>query len=289
MNKSFLNNVTDDNFRKKQMSRILEMEKFVNNNGCRMQYITNYFNEKIKSCGHCDFCLSNNVEVKTDITRECYYILKTIKKLKNNFGTIMICDIVYGSDSKKMNSSIKETSTYGKLNNIKKDRIKEIIRFLIMNNYLMEVKLEKTFGSVIKICEKGSEWANVKLDAITDKIYEINIQKKNEHLNIPNEDLENKLKEFRKNKASEEGRELYQIFPNKTIESLLNIRINNIEELLKIDGFGPKRIEKYGKNILNILNDQPLEETPQQTVIDKLLSAGLTLSEIKSLKNEITL
>ena len=59
INKSFLNNITDVEFQKKQMSRILEMERFVNSSTCRMKYITKYFGEDIDDCGHCDNCLSS--------------------------------------------------------------------------------------------------------------------------------------------------------------------------------------------------------------------------------------
>jgi ATP-dependent DNA helicase RecQ len=289
MNKSFLNSIEDTGFKKKQMKRILEMEKFVNHVGCRMAFITNYFDEQIEDCGHCDCCLSNKIEVKTDITNDSYYVLKTVKKLKHSFGSAMLCDILYGAESKKMTDLIRKMPTYGKLKHVKKDIIKEIIRFLIMNNYLIEEKLEKSFGSVIKLTNKGSEWINMNLEDITDKIFNIQVEEKIDPLKKSNNKLEEKLKEFRKNKATSEGCKSYQVFPNKTIEALLNIRINSIKDLSKIDGLGEKRIEKYGKNIMNILNDIPLEESTEQSVVDKLLSAGLSLDEIKSLKNEIVL
>ena len=106
---------------------------------------------------------------------------------------------------------------------------------------------------------------------------------------ILNGNLEDKLKEYRKNKASIEGCKLYQVFPNKTIDALLNIRIKSINDLRKIEGLGEKRIEKYGNNLMDILNDNPLEETKEQNVVDKLLNAGLSLDDIKLLKNEIVL
>jgi ATP-dependent DNA helicase RecQ len=287
MNKGFLNSIDDQKFKKKQMSRILEMEKFVNNNGCRMAYITNYFGEKIEDCSHCDYCLSNKKEIKIDITNESYYIVKTIKKLKNNFGANTLCEILYGSDSKKLKEEIKKISTFGKLKNLKKDRIKEIIRFLVINSYLLEEKLDKSFGSVIKISKKGYELIKYSLDEIPEKIYDI--QSEEEKPTENNKNLENKLKDFRKEMSIKEECKLYQIFPNKTIDALLSIRINTINDLRKIDGLGDKRIEKYGEKLLGILNETPLEETKEQNVIDKLLLAGLSLDEIKTLKNEIVL
>ena len=64
INKHFLNDIKDEAFKKKQMNKILEMERFVNSNQCRMQYITNYFGEKIKECGHCDYCITDSIEEK---------------------------------------------------------------------------------------------------------------------------------------------------------------------------------------------------------------------------------
>ena len=150
---------------------------------------------------------------------------------------------------------------FGKLNNIKKENIKEIIRYLIINKYLIEVKLEKTFGSVIKLDTKGKEWiiSNKKVKNVEDKIYQIKLMsspkklKTHKILELP-DDFENKLKEYRKKKADENNSKLYQIFPNKTITSLLTTSVKEINDLQKIDGFGEKRIQRYGKDILKIIN-----------------------------------
>ena len=289
MNKSFLNKIEDKKFQKKQMDRILQIEKFVNDNGCRMKYITSYFGEEMDNCGHCDNCLSKKKEEKINITKESYYVLRLVKKLKTNFGTTMLCDILTGSNSKKINDSIKGLSVYGKLSNCKKENIKEIIRFLIMNEFLSEVKLEKSFGSVIKLSVKGLEWIkiNKNLEDILDenKIYDVKYVIDNTNIES-NKDLEDKLKTFRKNMASKNNVKLYEIFPNRTIESLLKVRINTINDLEKIDGLGKKRIEKYGEKLLEILIDNPLKETKKQNAYDKLLDLGLSLDEIASIKDE---
>lgn len=261
INKSFLNKIPDVEFQKRQMERILEMERLVNSSNCRMKSITKYFGEDINDCGHCDNCLSTKKEEKQDITKECYYILKLVNKLTNNFGSTMLTDILAGSTSKKINPVIKKMSMFGKLNNTKKDAIKEIIRYLIINRYLMEVKLEKMFGSVIKLDTKGEEWikANKKSKNIEDKIYQIKLvssdKKSNnqEVFSLP-DDFENKLREYRKKKADENDVKVYQVFPNATITSLLNVKVKDISDFKKIDGLGEKRIEKYGNDILEIIS-----------------------------------
>ncbi len=293
INKHFLNDINDVEFKKRQMKKIIEMERFVNSNQCRMKYITNYFGEKISNCGHCDYCVTDSIEIKNDITKECFYILKTINKLKNNYGVSMLCDILYGSNSKKINSSIKKLSTFGKLNNCKKDNIKKCIRFLVINEYLTEEKLQRTFGSIIKLSSKGTQWVkdNKKLDSIdeSNKIFEIQTHDKvtDENSIESNKELEERLIAYRKQKAAEEGMKLYQIFPNKTIDELLKIRVSKIDDFTKINGLGTKRIEKYGNDLLDILNNNPLEDNKQQNVIDKLMNVGLSLDEINTLKKQL--
>ena len=253
INKSFLNSINDVKFKKKQMSRILEMEKFVNNNGCRMKYITKYFGEDIDNCNHCDYCLSNKDEIKVDITNESYQILKTIKNLENSFGTSILSEILYGSDSKKLKSYQKKLSSFGKLKHLKKDRIKEIIRFLIINNYLIEEKLDKSFGSVIKITSKGMKFVSVSLDEIIDNIFEVKINESKCESLEDNKKLEDKLKNFRKEMSDLEGCKLYQILTNNTIDLLSNTKIDSLNDLRKINGIGDKKMEKYGEKILEII------------------------------------
>lgn len=287
INKSFLNDIEDVEFKKNQMKRILEMEKFVNNNGCRMKYITNYFNEKMDNCGHCDFCKNSNKFIKVDISKECFFILKTIKKLKNNFGTTTLSDILFGSTTKKITPAIKKIPTYGKLNNLKKIRIKEIIRFLIINEFLNEEKLQNSFGSVIKLSNNGilflNKYKNYEDINEEDKFFEIT----QDIIYHPSNNLEDELKKYRKNQALKEGVNFYQIFPNKTIEALQKFKITKLNDLQKVDGLGKQRIKKYGNDIIQILNKNPIEENKETNEVNKLLEAGLTLSEIDNLKNDL--
>ena len=72
---------------------------------------------------------------------------------------------------------------------------------------------------------------------------------------VSNEDLELKLKKFRKKTADDSGRKAFHIFTNKTLDSLLEIRPTTLDELRKIPGISDKKIEEFGVELVAILEN----------------------------------
>lgn len=67
------------------------------------------------------------------------------------------------------------------------------------------------------------------------------------------DDLYQKLKTWRKAQAEEEKLPPFYIFSNQVLEGIVKKRPQIKEELLNIKGFGEKKFEKYGKQILEII------------------------------------
>ncbi|MEE1220312.1 MAG: HRDC domain-containing protein [Bacteroidales bacterium] len=67
------------------------------------------------------------------------------------------------------------------------------------------------------------------------------------------DDLYQKLKTWRKAQAEEEKLPAFCIFSNQVLEGIVKKRPQIKEELLNIKGFGEKKFEKYGKQILEII------------------------------------
>ena len=72
--------------------------------------------------------------------------------------------------------------------------------------------------------------------------------------NQSTEEIRLALTTFRTRRAKEMNMKPYYIFTNNTLESILEMRPNTINELLKIEGIGPKKAEEFGQEILSILN-----------------------------------
>ena len=66
--------------------------------------------------------------------------------------------------------------------------------------------------------------------------------------------LVEELKKWRWEKAQEQKLPAYMVVPNRTILNIADTCPDNEDELLAINGIGPATLEKYGQDILGIVN-----------------------------------
>lgn len=69
-------------------------------------------------------------------------------------------------------------------------------------------------------------------------------------------DMYEALIEWRQKKATEENLTTNIIARNSMLKEIIRINPSNLHELMEIKGFGERRANKYGKDIINILNKQ---------------------------------
>ncbi len=72
-------------------------------------------------------------------------------------------------------------------------------------------------------------------------------------LNEADQMLYNRFRQWRQEKAKEQGVPVFIIATNKILQSLTVKKPATFESLKEIKGFGRKKIEKYGKEILDII------------------------------------
>ena len=122
--------------------------------------------------------------------------------------------------------------------------MEEIAEFLMSNH------VEKENGFIAKYQKLVEEEVVIKENISIKKKCIINNSK----------DLDNireELVKFRKEQSKKEGIAAYMIFNNKQMEDLLEKKPSSNEELLKCQGFGKVKVEKYGEEILRIVSGEP--------------------------------
>jgi ATP-dependent DNA helicase RecQ len=107
-------------------------------------------------------------------------------------------------------------------------------------------------------------------------------------------ELNEYLREWRRNTAKEMGIPAFVVLHDSALEDLCLVEPSNLQELRRVSGFGDKRVEMYGKEILGALRrfragerasneSQPKVSSPARETI-RLLEEGRTLEEIAQVR-----
>lgn len=183
-----------------------------------------------------------------DIIKEFIYDEKdAVGKLLNNItfnkyykGAVILTNETTQIKFKDTNSELK-----GKV--IRLDKIIEYIRF-------QDKKTRGISDDEDEIKELADKFISLSVDdRINDEVNEtlVDFDKDMYNLDVI---LKNKLKKYRYNKALSLKYKPYFIFNDKTLNDIVEKKPSNVSELKKVYGISDIKIEKYGKDILRIIN-----------------------------------
>ncbi|MCD0456747.1 DNA helicase RecQ [Chryseobacterium sp. LC2016-27] len=234
-----------------QMTDFAEMQK------CRRQYLMEYFGEKHNgNCNSCDYCLSEFEN--WDATLDSQKLLSAVFRLKERYGKNLIIDFLRGSKSVKITDYMRSLPTYGIGLNSDKNYWQDLIKQLLINDFLSESKDE---FPVLKLTEESQQilfknkkvhLQKVKELAKAVTVDEIESNYPEDKLD-PNFELFNQLRSTRREQAEKENVPPYVIFSDASLMELATYLPHNNNELNQISGFGAFKIEKYGEIFLSVI------------------------------------
>ena len=227
------------------IKKLQNMIDFCEYDKCYRSFILNYFGDKnVKPyCNNCSNCL-NNDELR-DFTIEAQMILSCVYRTREKYGISVLVDILRGFKGPKIiQNNLDKLTTYGIMKDYSSKFIRDLIKTLIDLGY---VNLKEGTYSMLKLNQKSINILKSK-EKVICKLNE-EIEEK-----IINKDIFNKLKLWRKVKANSLGIKPYIIFSDSTLIEISNKLPITEEELLDIRGFGEKKLENYGEEIINIIN-----------------------------------
>lgn len=132
---------------------------------------------------------------------------------------------------------------------------KKVIRADQLINYIKKIESTKESLYSEKYIKNNCE-ALLKYQIESKYIEPTSVVEEPEKSDIKNdEELREKLKKYRLQKSREENNKPYFIFTDKTLEDLIAKRPTTKDELLKVEGLGKYKIEKYGEDILELINN----------------------------------
>ena len=238
--------IINDSVRNKNVIGIYKMIEFVMDEyTCRKKSILNHFDEKLDHCYNCDNCKKGNSFIlvnKSSIASSILTILTEINQNKKDISFAQLINLIKEKKSKsddylrRVASDGNISNTISLISNEKEELINEMLRYLIINEYIIEeifdVNRIVTTRIRINLNKNKSQLPNfigIKYLSSNKNIPESkNLAKLNNQKNIKDE-FENDLYDNSSNLNKKNFFELYTLLCDKR-EELLQMHNKNLEE-----------------------------------------------------------
>lgn len=225
-----------------ELKKLQEMVDYCHTTRCLRKTILEYFgeNDVPEECGNCGNCKDDRETV--DITVEAQKIFSCIYRMRERFGMNLVAEVLKGSRAKKvLDLKFDQLSTYGIMRQAAVQDIKDCMNYLITENYLRlttgEYPLIKLEPKVVPVL-KGEA-----------KVFR-KVARKIEKKNIDPQSLFERLRALRRTIAAREKLPPYMIFADNTLREMAEVCPTERTALLRINGVGERKLEKYGWEFL---------------------------------------
>ena len=227
------------------------MQAYCEHEGCRRQYLMNYFGEAFPAyCGSCDYC-TGSLEEK-DATENAQKLLSAVLRTGERYGAGYVIDVLRGSASTKITYDHTLLKTYGIGKDLKKEEWQWMIQQMLHYGFLTKTNDQY---ATLRTTEKS--WKLLRGDTRLMLVMKKEKTAEAEAADTPQFDpqLLKRLKGVRLDMAEREHVPAYNIVADNTLEELATYLPQEFSELKNITGFGDYKIGRYGAGFLKVLRD----------------------------------
>ncbi len=280
------------------LEKLKFVQEFAEARICRRKILLNYFSETITdNCGNCDVC--KNPPKYHDGTLIAQKALSAMLRTDEQIGFNMLINILRGSQSADVyERGYNKIKTYGAGADISFEHWQSyllqmlqlgLIEMAYDENYSLKVT---GFGKMILANKSNIHFAQPEMRERKSKKEKTRIpvvQACVENTNAKM--LFEELRKLRKLIADSEGLAPFIIFHDNTLVAMTKALPQNKEEMLNISGVSQNKMEKYGKEFLNIIKNipvptvhyttvasSPLSDNQLKTYVDEMKAKGARLS-----------
>jgi ATP-dependent DNA helicase RecQ len=232
---------------------------------CRRVNLLNYFGQSSQPCGNCDTCL---VPPETwDGTVAAQKLLSTVVRLKRernqSFGAGQIIDILRGKQTDRVKQwRHDELSTWGIGADLSEPQWRAITRQLLARGVLTVAA--DGYGTLVTTpTSDGILRGDVTLQLRNDPTPPPRASKSRSRKGGPasagevlasaDEELFQRLREWRAKRAKESSLPAYIVFNDSTLRAIARLRPVTTDELLGITGIGEKKRDTYGADVVGVV------------------------------------
>ena len=240
----------------RERERLKKMTVYCLTADCLREYILRYFGEYgANYCGNCSNCLTQFEEV--DVTEIAAALIRCVKVSRERFGMTLIAEAVHGGRSARLlQCRLDQNSCYGMLKDVPVYRIRQVMNYLTMQDYLY---LTRDEYPVLKLTGRseavlnGGQFIRMK---IAKEQPAVKTAGKERPAAALQGDVDRGLFEALRNLRLQIARESrippYLVFSDKTLIHMCRICPKNKEEMMTVSGVGEAKYKKYGKRFLEV-------------------------------------
>ena len=247
-----LDPITRHEVLEKDRDRLKQMTYYCTTTDCLRAHMLRYFGEQSPNfCGNCSNCNANSKEI--DITVEAQKIMSCIIRAGERFGMLTIIDILRGSKNEKIrNSHLDTLTTYGIMESVPKEYIRQVIEFLLVQSYIQAT----TDGyQVLKIQQKayavlrGQQSLHMRVLQQPDNMESSG---PTSYVEI-DEELFQQLKALRAKIAKVQSVPAFVIFTDAALRDMCIKLPQNLKSFLKVNGVGQTKANRYGERFIKLI------------------------------------
>ncbi|MDR1424732.1 MAG: DNA helicase RecQ [Azoarcus sp.] len=224
--------------------------------GCRRQHLLAYFGEAATPCGNCDNCLVP--PQAWDATEAARKALSCIYRTGQRFGAGHLIDVLRGELTDKVRDRGHERlSTFGIGNDLDEKRWRAVFRQLIAHDF---ISVDHERYNALALTEAARPLLRGEVDFLIrlppERPRKSRTRRKTASHDIPGgmpTALFDRLRAWRASTAQERNVPAYVIFHDATLRDIAIARPGTPDDLRKISGIGDRKLEAYGKEILEIV------------------------------------
>ncbi|MCE3222486.1 MAG: recQ [Nitrospira sp.] len=262
--------------RVRRMKTLLQdLIEYVSVPTCRQLAILDYFSDDAERalgpCGLCDRCAppSQAGGAAQDDEAACAMaVLTAVSWCGGRFGLSRIVDLLRGSRSKVLLAYGAEgCPSYGAYQGRSKTAMTGVVKDLIDAGHVRVEGLEYPTLDLTRsgqdlLQEAGRVGLNKAAKPIPNEAPSSQSGKGNRSVALPQTSpadplLFERLRRLRLELAEEEGVAPFVIFHDKTLRTIAGYKPGTLAALLNIPGIGEVKVERYGRRVLGVVNDEP--------------------------------
>lgn len=231
---------------------------------CRRSRLLRYFGETLKAikCGNCDNCLSPPVVRDGKIIAQ--KLLSCAYRTGQRFGAMHLIDVLIGRPTDRVKQfGHDRLSVFGIGRELNEKQWRSALRQLVAMGHLQANS--EAFGALeltdsARNVLKGETEVLLRENAISVRAMRTRAKRDNLDSRVVgpgeahNAILVDKLRTWRSEVARKHGVPAYVVLHDATIDGIASLRPRTQEQLRGIAGIGDKKLERYGRELIALVN-----------------------------------